>query len=185
MEHLQTLSDISIGVTIGNYEPVSLSLASMSDWYPTDTSDHDDLSPGEAGKYWLADLSQATTTMTWKVADLHDSRYYRCAHGYETDCSKSTAVAGIEDPLLVMAFSGIDWLEDGPDISNTKVCALDLCLRSYEITVQDNQPLIKQVDIAYGVKNIEGPQHTGARQSAEPFLCWMSNNSSNPQYMND
>ena len=179
----KNLSNISIGVTIGNYKPVNLSLAAMSQWYENNI--YENSATEATDLYWLSYLEYATTALTWKVADLRDSRYYRCAHNEGTDCPESTTIAGIENPLLVMAFSRVDWLEGLPDISNTTVCALDLCLRSYEISVESKQSSIIQTDVTYGIKNTRGPTFTGANESTGPSLCWIPIDSDNPQYIND
>lgn len=120
-------------------------------------------------EYLYSDLLQ---DLVWLVTDTSyfADPGYLAGPTFYSDTPR-VEVLDLKDPIIAIAFSRLAWSEEGVNMDNTTLCALDFCLREYELSVVEDKLQIKYGDPVYGTKDIETINNPAKEQSLTR-VCW-------------
>jgi hypothetical protein len=83
-------------------------------------------------------------------------------------------ILGLQAPVAVIAFADYTWDKSGPHFANSTLCAVDICLKQFEVSVVDNVANTKLVVTVFGTKQIQKITFPD-RENPSTVQCWQPN----------
>ena len=143
---LNTTVPVTQEVTVNDISPVVLNMGTAHAYHHNNTDDY----PGNRSYSLMTNLVQDTV---WEVANIYDllGPIYQSLPSDKP--LPSTEFLGFKNPLQVYGFTSVAWSENGANMDNTTICALDFCLQELKVSVIENQPIVEVVNTTYGAKS--------------------------------